>query len=73
MSAVGFAGIGLAFLGAPQLLTRFMAARDRRQIGEGGVIAVLCNRGLRHRRRADRRGGTLPSFRGWPIRRRCCR
>lgn len=42
MSAVSFAGIGLAFLGAPQLLTRFMAARDRGQIGEGGVIAVLC-------------------------------
>ncbi|MGI9626998.1 MAG: sodium/proline symporter [Longimicrobiales bacterium] len=42
ISALGFAGIGLAFLGAPQLLTRFMSARDRSQISEGGVIAVLC-------------------------------
>ncbi|TFH63926.1 MAG: sodium/proline symporter, partial [Gemmatimonadales bacterium] len=42
ISAMGFVGIGLAFLGAPQLLTRFMAARDQKQIVEGGVIAVLC-------------------------------
>ena len=42
MSAISFAGIGLAFLGAPQLLTRFMSARNRGQILEGGVIAVLC-------------------------------
>ena len=42
MSAISFVGIGLAFLGAPQLLTRFMSARDRGQISEGGVIAVLC-------------------------------
>ena len=42
VSAVSFAGIGLAFLGAPQLLTRFMSARDRRQIPRGGVIAVAC-------------------------------
>ena len=42
MSAISFAGIGLAFLGAPQLLTRFMSARSRGQIGEGGMIAVAC-------------------------------
>ena len=42
MSAISFAGIGLAFLGAPQLLTRFMSARNRGQIGEGGMIAVAC-------------------------------
>ena len=42
MSAISFVGIGLAFLGAPQLLTRFMSARDRGQISEGGVIAVAC-------------------------------
>ena len=41
-SAIGFAGIGLAFLGAPQLLTRFMSARDRGQILEAGPIAVVC-------------------------------
>jgi Na+/proline symporter len=42
ISAAGFVGIGLAFLGAPQLLTRFISARDQRQIVEGGPIAVLC-------------------------------
>jgi SSS family transporter len=42
MSALGFVGIGLAFLGAPQLLTRFISARDQKQIVEGGFIAVIC-------------------------------
>ena len=42
VSAIGFMGIGLAFLGAPQLLSRFIAARSRRDIREGGLIAVLC-------------------------------
>ena len=42
VSAVSFMGIGLAFLGAPQLLTRFMAARDRQTIVDGGLIAVVC-------------------------------
>mgnify|MGYP006091488151 CR=1 FL=1 len=41
-SAIGFVAIGLAFLGAPQLLTRFMAARDQKQIVDGGKWAVLC-------------------------------
>lgn len=41
-SALGFVGIGLAFLGSPQLLTRFIAARDRRQLVDGSLIAVLC-------------------------------
>jgi sodium/proline symporter len=41
-SAVGFVAIGFAFLGSPQLLTRFMAARDQREIEKGGVWAVLC-------------------------------
>ena len=40
-SAAGSIAIGLAFLGSPQLLTRFMAARDQRQIVEGGLWAVL--------------------------------
>lgn len=42
ISAVGFVGIGLAFLGAPQLLTRFISARDQKQIVEGGFLAVIC-------------------------------
>jgi sodium/proline symporter len=41
-SAIGFVAIGLAFLGSPQLLTRFMAARDQKQIVDGGKWAVLC-------------------------------
>lgn len=46
LSAAGFVGIGLAFLGAPQLLVRFMSARDTRQIVEAGPIAVLCVAGF---------------------------
>jgi len=41
-SAAGFVVIGFAFLGSPQLLARFMAARDQKQIERGGLIAVLC-------------------------------
>ena len=41
-SAIGFVAIGFAFLGSPQLLTRFMAARDQKQIVDGGIWAVLC-------------------------------
>ena len=42
ISALSFAGIGLAFLGAPQLLTRFMAARSEQDIVSGSLLAVLC-------------------------------
>lgn len=41
-SAVGFIAIGLAFLGAPQLLTRFMSARGRGEIVNAGPIAIIC-------------------------------
>lgn len=41
-SAAGFVAIGLAFLGSPQLLTRFISARDSRQLRAGGVIATVC-------------------------------
>ncbi len=41
-SALGFVAIGFAFLGSPQLLVRFMAARDQREIEDGGLWAVLC-------------------------------
>jgi len=41
-SVVGFAGIGLAFLGAPQLLTRFISAKSRGEIVRGSLIAVIC-------------------------------
>ncbi len=41
-SALGFMGIGLAFLGVPQLLVRYMAARDRSELVSGGLVAVLC-------------------------------
>jgi len=41
-SALGFVGIGLAFLGSPQLLVRFMSGRDQDQIADASLIAVLC-------------------------------
>lgn len=41
-SAVGFMAIGFAFLGAPQLLTRFMSARGRGEIVNAAPIAVIC-------------------------------
>lgn len=41
-SAVGFIAIGFAFLGAPQLLTRFMSARGRGEIVDASLIAVIC-------------------------------
>jgi len=42
ISVLGSVGVGLAFLGAPQLLVRFMSARDQTQIRDGGLIAVIC-------------------------------
>jgi sodium/proline symporter len=42
VSAAGFVAVGFAFLGAPQLLVRWISARDQRQIVNGGLIAVLC-------------------------------
>jgi len=42
VSALGFVAVGLAFLGAPQLLVRWMSARDRREIVDGSLIAVIC-------------------------------
>ncbi len=42
VSALSFVGIGFAFLGAPQLLTRFMAARDKGEIVHGSLIAIIC-------------------------------
>ncbi len=42
VSAASFVGIGLAFLGAPQLLTRFISARGRRDLVDGSAIAVIC-------------------------------
>ena len=42
LSAAGFVAIGLAFLGSPQLLTRFMSARDGKHLTDGGLLAVLC-------------------------------
>ena len=42
LSAASFAGIGLAFLGVPQLLTRFMSAASGRELVRGGRVAVVC-------------------------------
>jgi len=40
-SVLGFMGIGLAFLGSPQLLTRFISAKDHENITNGSLIAVI--------------------------------
>ena len=42
IDVAGFIAIGLAFMGSPQLLTRFIAARGHRDIVQGGRIAVFC-------------------------------
>jgi sodium/proline symporter len=42
LSAAGFVAIGLAFLGSPQLLTRFISGRDQESVTDAGLIAVLC-------------------------------
>ncbi len=42
LSAASFAAIGIAFLGVPQLLTRFMSAASGGEIRRGGPIAVGC-------------------------------
>ena len=41
-SVLGFVGIGLAFLGSPQLLTRFISARDSKHVTDASLIAVVC-------------------------------
>ncbi|HMB93895.1 MAG TPA: sodium/proline symporter [Rhodothermales bacterium] len=40
-SVLSFVGIGMAFLGAPQLLVRFISARDVEEIPHAGLIAVV--------------------------------
>ena len=42
ISAVGFLAIGLGFLGSPQLLTRFMSARNQDEIVDASLISVIC-------------------------------
>lgn len=42
LSAVSFAAVGLAFLGVPQLLVRFISARSRTEMPRAGLIAVVC-------------------------------
>ena len=42
LSAVGMAAIGLAFLGVPQLLVRFMAAGSDRELVKGSFFAFIC-------------------------------
>ena len=42
LSALGFLAIGFAFLGIPQILTRFISARGRKEIVQGSLLAVLC-------------------------------
>ncbi len=41
ISIVSFLGIGLAFMGAPQLFVRFIAARDQKELIYGKYVAIL--------------------------------
>ncbi len=41
IAIISFLAIGLPFLGVPQLMVRFMAARDEREIVKASVISVL--------------------------------
>ena len=42
VSALSFAAVGLAFLGVPQLMVRFISAKSVREMPRGGLIAVVC-------------------------------
>lgn len=42
ISALSFAAVGLAFLGVPQLLVRFISARSTREMPRAGLIGVIC-------------------------------
>jgi sodium/proline symporter len=42
VAILGFLGIGLAFLGAPQLLARFMSAKNDRALVRAGLPAIVC-------------------------------
>lgn len=42
LSALSFAAVGLAFLGVPQLLVRFISARGPGEMPRAGLIAVVC-------------------------------
>jgi len=42
VSALGFASIGFAFLGVPQILVRFISARDQGEIITGSLLSVIC-------------------------------
>ena len=41
LSIISFLGVGLAFLGSPQLFVRFIAARDQTELIYGKYIAIL--------------------------------
>lgn len=41
-SAIGFASIGFAFLGVPQILVRFVSARNQGEIVTGSLLSVIC-------------------------------
>ena len=42
ISAISFLAIGFAFLGVPQILTRFISARNRGEIVRASLVAVIC-------------------------------
>jgi len=40
-SVIGLAGIGLGFLGSPQIFVRFLALRSEKEIAPGALVAVI--------------------------------
>jgi len=41
ISLIGFLGVGLPFMGSPQLFVRYLAARDQRELILGKYVAIL--------------------------------
>lgn len=41
ISIIGFLGVGLAFMGSPQLFVRYLAARDQKELIYGKYVAIL--------------------------------
>ncbi len=41
LSIIGFLGVGLPFMGSPQLFVRYLAARDQRELILGKYVAII--------------------------------
>jgi Na+/pantothenate symporter len=43
VAAVSFAAIGLPFLGVPQMLIRYMSARDEMELKKARIVSYSCS------------------------------